>query len=95
MADARLTELFAKLKVHYGSYDAAARAFGLSRTALQKMRDNNRAKFYFRILLELWEANPKQYDEAAAAVREGRPIKWLVPPFLVERLERMAGNSEK
>lgn len=95
MAETRLSELFKKLQFHYGSFEAAAKALGLSRAALQNMRATGRVKFHFRVLLELWDANPKQYDEAAAAVREGRPIKWLVPPFLVERLERMAGTSEQ
>ncbi len=95
MADTRLSELFNKLQAHYGSFDAAAKALGLSRAALQNMRATGRVKFHLRILLELWEANPKQYDEAAAAVREGRAIKWLVPPYLVERLELLARHPEQ
>ena len=95
MADTRLTELFGKLKAHYGSYEAAAGALGMTSAALLNARNSGRVKFHFRVLLELWDAHPAQYDEAAAAVREGRPIKWLVPPFLVERLERMAGHPEQ
>lgn len=95
MADTRLIELFNKLQAHYGSYEAAARALGVTKSGFQKMRTAGRVKLHLRVLLEFWDSNPKQYDEAVAALREGRPIKWLIPPFLVERLERLAGHPEQ